>query len=130
MTVWISPPEQLKSVLWNAIFMIGMSADGNTILRTELDNVMSQPVWPDMDLLIGRWTIMLTAKDTMTSTVSHGAVQAHAANNFIQKRKPIHKSTRCINCGKQGHMYSDCEESMSTCGKCLGTHHTSMHEQV
>ena len=59
------PPEQLKDVLWNSIFMIGMSAEGNTILRTELDNVMSQQVWPDMDQLIGRWTIMLTAKDTM-----------------------------------------------------------------
>ncbi len=124
------PAEQLKSVLWNAIFMIGMSAEGNTILRTELDNVMSQPVWPDMDLLIGRWTIMLTAKDTMVSTVSHGAIQAYATSNSGPRRKPVHKSTRCINCGKPGHMYSDCEEPMSTCGKCSGTHHTSMHEQV
>jgi hypothetical protein len=110
--------------------MIGMSAEGNTILRTELDNVMSQPVWPDMDVLIGRWTIMLTAKDTMVSTVSHGAVQANIANNYMPKRKPIHKSTKCINCGKAGHTYADCEEPMSTCGKCSGTHHTSMHEQV
>jgi hypothetical protein len=41
------PAEQLEGVLWNAIFMMGMSAEGNTILRTELDNVMSQQVWPD-----------------------------------------------------------------------------------
>ena len=75
------PAEQLEGVLWNAIFMMGMSADGNTILRTELDNVMSQQVWPDMDALIGRWTVMLTAKDTMVSATTHGAVQANIATN-------------------------------------------------
>ena len=66
----------------------------------------------------------------MVSTISHGAVQANVANNFTPKRKPVHKNTKCINCGKVGHMYSDCEEPMFTCGKCSGTHHTSMHDQV
>jgi hypothetical protein len=72
----------------------------------------------------------VNGKRYYVSTVSHGAVQANAASNFMPKRKPVHKKTKCINCGKAGHMYSDCEEPMSTCGKCSGTHHTSMHDQV
>jgi hypothetical protein len=47
---------------------------------------------------------MLTAKDTMTASVTHGAVQANGAKNNVPKRKPVHKSTKCINCGKPGHM--------------------------
>jgi hypothetical protein len=66
----------------------------------------------------------------MVSTISHGVVQAHAASNSAPKKKPVHKNIRCINCGRLGHMYSDCEEPMSTCGKCSETHHMSMHEQV
>jgi hypothetical protein len=106
------PAEQLKGVLWNAIFMMGMSADGNTILRTELDNVMSQQVWPDMNALIGRWTVMLTAKDTMVSAATYGTVQANVATNQMHRKKQVHRNTRCINCGKPGHMFGQCEEAL------------------
>ncbi len=33
--------DQLEGILWNAKFMMGTSAEGNTILRIELDNAMS-----------------------------------------------------------------------------------------
>jgi hypothetical protein len=122
--------EQLEGVLWNAIFMRGMSAEGNTILRTELDKVMWQQVWPDMDALIGRWTVTLTAKDTTVSATAHGTVQTNVATNQMQRRKLIHKNTKCINCGKPGHMFAQCEEALSKCTKCSGSHHTSMHEDV
>jgi hypothetical protein len=110
--------------------MIGMSAEGNTILCTDLDIVVSQQVWPDMDQLIGRWTLMLTAKATMTATVTHGAVQGNSTKNTLPRRKLVYKNTKCINCGKPGHMYVECKEPMSMCSNCSGTHHASMHEQV
>ncbi len=73
---------------------------------------------------------MLTAKDTMVSATSHGAVQANVAMNQMQRKKPIQKKTRFINCGKPGHMYAQCEEALSKCTKCSGSHHTSMHDDV
>jgi hypothetical protein len=91
---------------------------------------MSQQVWPNMDDLIGRWTVMLTAKDTMASAALPGAVQANVSMNQTQRRKPIHKNTMCINCEKPGHMFAQCEEALSKCAKCSGSHHTSIHEDV
>jgi hypothetical protein len=110
--------------------MMGMSADGNTIFRAELDNVISQQVWPNMDDFIGRWTVMLTAKDTMGSAASHSAVKVHVATNHAQRRKPIHKNTKCINCGKPRDMYAQCDEALSKCSQCSGSHHTSIHGDV
>jgi hypothetical protein len=109
---------------------MGISADGSTILRTELDNVMSQQVWPNMDDLIGGWAVMLTAKDMMASAASHGPVQAHIGTNHAQRSKPIYKNTSALIVGNQAICMQRCEEALSKCSKCSGSHHTSMHEDV
>ncbi len=92
--------------------------------------VLSQQEWPQMDNLIARWTTMLTAKETMTNPTVHGAVQANVASSQMQRRKPVHRNAKCINCGKPGPMYAQCEETVSKCAKCSGSHHTTMHEEV
>ena len=124
------PPDRIEDVLWNSIFVMSMAHTDNTVLRTEIDNVLSQQEWPQMDNLIARWTTMLTAKETMTNPTVHGAVQANVASSHMQRRKPVHRNTKCINCGKAGHMYAQCEEPVSKCAKCSGSHHTTMHEEV
>jgi len=48
----------------------------------------------------------------------------------MQRGKPVHRGTRCINCGKPGHMFAQCGEALSRCTKCSGSHHTSMHDEV
>ncbi len=123
-------PDRIEDVLWNSIFVMSMAHTDNTVLRTEIDNVLSQQEWPQMDNLIARWTTMLTAKETMTNPAVHGAVQANVASSHMQRRKPVHRNTKCINCGQPGHMYAQCEEPVSKCAKCSGSHHTTMHEEV
>ncbi len=83
--------DQVEDVLWNSIFVMSVA---NTVLRTEIDNVLSQQLWPQMDNLIARWTKMLTAKETMTKQPAHGFVQANMASTQMQRRKPVHKNTR------------------------------------
>jgi hypothetical protein len=107
------PAERIEDVLWNSIFVMSVAATGNNVLRMEIDNVLSQQVWPQMDDLIARWTKMLTAKETMTKQPAHGMVQANIASNHMQRKKQVHSGTRCINCGKAGHMIGHCVEPIS-----------------
>jgi hypothetical protein len=124
------PAERIEDVLWNSIFVMSVASTGNNVLRMEIDNVLPQQVWPQMDDLIARWTKMLTAKETMTKQPAHGIVQANVANTQMQRKKQVHRSTRCINCGKAGHMIGHCVEALSKCAKCSGSHHTTMHDEV
>ncbi len=75
------PADQVEDVLWNSIFVMSVASSGNTVLRTKIDNVLSQQIWQKMDDLIARWMKMLTAKETMTKQPAHGMVQANIASN-------------------------------------------------
>ncbi len=67
-----SEKEQIaeKKCTLERYFYDGDVSRRETILRIELNNVMSQQVLPNMDLLIDRWIVMLTLKDTMVATIS------------------------------------------------------------
>jgi hypothetical protein len=64
------PPDQMEDALWNSIFVMSMFATRNTVLRTEIDNVLSKQVWPQMDDLTARWTVILSKKEVMTQHIT------------------------------------------------------------
>jgi hypothetical protein len=115
---------ELIDIILNSIFIIGVLANDGSLLQTEINEILRKSQWPHYEDCISEWSVSLNASEHIQSASTNtdsGQVKAHVAKRGGQP--PM----KCLNCGVPGHGYRVCRVPKSTCSKCGGLHHESMH---
>jgi hypothetical protein len=136
--------EELLKAFFNSRFLVSVME--SRLLKQQVDDAMSMPVWPDVNDLVDKWTnILTTKKETRGLERDHG-VQANRADfeddddsddgreqhGYASRAGSgnRHASHACDNCGELGHIYPNCTKQLEVCDECGDKHNTKFHEKV
>ena len=135
-------PEQLLNAFFNSRFLVSVME--SRLLKQQVDDAMSLPVWPDVNDLVDKWTNILTTKEATRGLERDHGVQANEANfddedylddgreqyGYASRAGARHMNHTCDNCGELGHIYPNCTKQLEVCDECGDKHNTKFHEKV
>jgi hypothetical protein len=134
-------PEQLLNAFFNSRFLVGVME--SRLLKQQVDDAMSLPVWPDVNDLVDKWTNILTTKEATRGLERDHGVQANEAEfddeEYYDDGREQHAyaagvnrfaGQTCDNCGELGHIYPNCTKQHVVCDECGDKHDTKFHERV
>jgi hypothetical protein len=115
-------PTKREQAMMNAMFIINARGN-NTILNAEIREQLGKTEWDNYDVLIDKWTTVMTSLESTGEIFNMGQVQAHkAVANWDE--------ILCHRCGKKGHTKSKCTSPITECEKCGRDHLTSLHDDI
>ena len=122
--------QQLNDIFFDTMFYRGLHGPTNTILKTQLDQIYEQSIWPSAADSIAKFSMLLSTKENYDAYSGTGVILANAATKRNSNSTTRNSNSICWNCGRAGHILSNCKSPDSTCATCSGPHHTSAHEAV
>ena len=129
--------EDLVTLFVNTIFIVGIMKGNYEGFKTDIEQILQKPVWPDADNLMETWTVGHQTRETIQKShdTMSGSIPAHMAKvvaNVAETTKPM----LCVLCASRSHQSSNCPDKAKnpklrvTCDKCGKGHLTALHEEI